>query len=110
MKTQRALRLSLAAASVLAACAAQAGEIRAANEPDIIPGRYIVVYKDDAATIASRGPIRAQALADKHRRRYGADVRQVFEHALKGAVVVMDHGSAQKLADDPDVFARCHGP
>ena len=103
MKRQTVVRLSLVAAGVLSACAINAGEIRAANDPNVIPNRYIVVYKDDAVTVATRGAINARALSEGHRRQFGADVKQVFEHALKGAVVVLDHASAQKLADDPAV-------
>ncbi|MFZ5843446.1 MAG: S8 family serine peptidase [Pseudomonadota bacterium] len=97
------LKPTLVAGAVLMACAAQAGEIRGLNAPNVIPNRYIVVFKDNQMMTAQGVQRSAASVAADMNRRYGASVERSFEHALKGAVVVMDHGNAMKLASDPSV-------
>lgn len=97
------LKPTLVAGAVLMACAAQAGEIRGLNAPNVIPNRYIVVFKDNQMMTAQGVQRSAASVAADMNRRYGASVERSFEHALKGAVVVMDHANAMKLASDPAV-------
>ncbi|MFN4290388.1 MAG: S8 family serine peptidase [Permianibacter sp.] len=97
------LKPTLVAGAVMFACAVQAGEIRGLNAPNVIPNRYIVVFKDNAMMTAQGVQRSAASVAADMNRRYGASVERSFERALKGAVVVMDHANAMKLASDPSV-------
>lgn len=97
------LKPTLVAGAVFIACAAQAGEIRGLSAPNVIPNRYIVVFKDNAMMTAQGVQRSSAAVAGDLNRRYGASVERSFDRALKGAVVVMDHGNAMKMADDPAV-------
>ncbi len=101
MKT--VIKPTLIAAAVFCACASNAAEIRGLNAPNVIPNRYIVVFKDNAMVATNGVQRNAAAVAMDMNRRYGASVERSFEHAFKGAVVVMDHGNAMKLANDPSV-------
>ena len=103
MSNKSMTQLTLVASSILLAGLANAGEIKSANSPTAIPGRYIVVYKDQATVPGIMGVASINALADQARRVHGADVRHTYSHVLKGAVMLMSHSSAQKLANDPNV-------
>ncbi|HSL81560.1 MAG TPA: S8 family serine peptidase, partial [Thermoanaerobaculia bacterium] len=83
------------AALLLAASAAQAGQlITATNEK--VPGQYIVVFDAEA-----RAPDVAPGLAAAH----GATVDRVYRHALNGAVFRgMSETAAGALANNPNVL------
>src|SRR5262245_3438776 len=100
---KKVLKPTLVAGAVLAACAAQAAEIRGMNAPNVIPNRYIVVFKDSSMMTAQGVQRSAASVASDMNRRYGASVERSFDRALRGAVVVMDHANAQRLANDPAV-------
>ena len=67
--------------------------VRLVSEP--IPGRYIVVLRDDERDV----PGQARALAAAH----GGRVGHVWEHALKGFSVGMSAQAAEALARNPRV-------
>jgi subtilisin family serine protease len=90
-----ALVLAGLVALLLAASAAQAGQlITATNEK--VPGQYIVVFDH-----ASRAPDVAPGLAAAH----GAAVDRVYRHALNGAVFRnLSDAAARALAKNPNVL------
>ena len=45
---KKIVKLTLAASAVMSCFAAQAGEIKGINAANVIPNRYIVVFKDTA--------------------------------------------------------------
>ena len=92
------LRPTLVAGAVILACSANAAEIRGLSQPNVIPDRYIVVYKEPSGM-----QISAQAMSQSMSSRYGARVERQYNHVLRGAVVVLDKHNAQRLANDPDV-------
>ena len=57
---------------------------------------YIVVLRTERTPSAA-------AVAEDHRRNGGADVRRVYEHAVKGYAASMTEKQAAKLAGDPRV-------
>ncbi len=97
--------LSLSLGLLVLASAVSAGEVRSAGK-DVIPGRYIVVLKDDVARFAdekSEAPAVA-AVVDELAAGYNLKrTRHVYEHALKGFAARMDAETAKALADDPRV-------
>ncbi|WP_338845175.1 S8 family peptidase [Massilia sp. W12] len=96
------LKQSLLACAVLACFGAQAGEVRALQSPNAVPNRYIVVFKDQAMTIAGVKQTSA-SVAGNLSMRYGGAVERSFEHALRGAVISSTPENAKRLADDPSV-------
>jgi serine protease len=78
-------------------------DLRTANSP--IHGRYIIVLKDGAASLANerssaaRVPAVAREMAAKHRAR----VKRSFEHALRGFVAEADDAALARLLADPNV-------
>lgn len=100
----RRVAATLICGALIFAVAVQAAEIRRAETP--VTGQYIVVLKDDAA----RGPsdsywagrtVRdvAQEMALLH----SADLRHVYQHAIKGFAVATTAKQAEALAKDPRV-------
>ncbi len=90
-------------ASVLAA-AVQAAEIRRVENP--VPGRYIVVLKDDAAREPGQPYWAGREVRDVAQEMallYSAEVRHVYQHALKGFAVAMSPQQVEKLAKDSRV-------
>ncbi|QOC94515.1 S8 family serine peptidase [Micromonospora craniellae] len=73
-------------------------EVRGTEGTDIVPGRYIVVLKDQRATYTS---VRATAAALA--RANGGSVRQVFDKALSGYSASMSKQQADKVAGHPAV-------
>jgi len=59
-----------------------------------VPGRYIVVLRDDAD---------AQNIAEAHSRRLGAEVTSVYEHALQGYAAKIPSARLSELKADPRV-------
>jgi len=80
------------ALSVTAIPAAAEGTILGTTNPNAIPGSYIAVLKDGAAT-------QAQDLAT----RYNATVTYTYQHALHGFAGTMSETAAKQLAADPAV-------
>ncbi len=97
------VKLTLAASAVMSCFAAQAGEIKGINAANVIPNRYIVVFKDTAMT-NFRGEKQSTAVvANAVGQRFGAKVERAFNHVLNGAVITTDVQNAKRLADDPEV-------
>ncbi|ROO62361.1 subtilisin family serine protease [Micromonospora sp. Llam0] len=92
--------VAAAAALLLSATASPAsaapGEILGADSPDAIAGSYIVVFSD-GATASS------QARTTDLAARYGAKVRHVYSHALRGFAATMSESAARRIAARPDV-------
>ena len=82
---------------VLAQSAAPGGgELQAAAEKSagkVVPGRYIVVLKDDAD---------AQKVAEAHSR-FGAEVTSVYQHALQGYAAKIPSARLSDVKADPRV-------
>ncbi|MFD0726514.1 S8 family peptidase [Lysobacter brunescens] len=97
--------LSLAVVATLscAALPAFAGELRAASNP--IQGQYIVVLKDNAASLAnersslSRVSVVARDMAAKHR----AKLVRSYDRVLRGFVARADDKALARLLADPRV-------
>jgi subtilisin family serine protease len=83
---------------VLAQSAASGdGAQRAAVETSagkVVPGRYIVVLKDDAD---------AQKVAEAHSRKVGAEVTSVYQHALRGYAAKIPSARLSDVKADPRV-------
>ncbi|AXB47599.1 S8 family peptidase [Amycolatopsis albispora] len=69
--------------------AAQEGSVRGAGQPGSIADSYIVVLKDGTAGSLAH--------------RYGAEVKQTYQHVLNGFAARMDERQARRLAADPAV-------
>ena len=67
---------------------------RAADGYPDAPGRYIVLVDDSADP---------RAVAADHARRYGARVRYVYEHAVRGYVADFDAGVSPQVASEAQV-------
>jgi subtilisin family serine protease len=62
---------------------------------DVVPDQYIVVFKDGVGNV----PQQAQSLS----RRFGGDVRFVYQHALKGFSLSLPDAAASALEKTPNV-------
>src|SRR5215203_5434172 len=74
------------------------GEQQAAVEKSAgqaVPGRYIVVLRDDA---------NAQNVAEEHSRRLGAEVTSVYQHALQGYAAKIPSARLSEVNSDPRVL------
>ncbi|NBB91666.1 MAG: S8 family serine peptidase [Gammaproteobacteria bacterium] len=90
---------------------AHASELRTVKQP--IEGRYIVVLKDDVATLGSgngsgfsdRGSrgVTVASVAQNMARTHGAQLRGSFSHVLPGFVVEADEDALVKLITDDRV-------
>jgi subtilisin family serine protease len=78
--------------------AAAEGTIRTSPGATAVPGQYIVVLTDDAASREQPG----QA-ADDLVSRYGGTVHAVWEHAVRGFALRASEADARALAADPRV-------
>ncbi|MBC3832370.1 S8 family peptidase [Undibacterium amnicola] len=100
---KKLVKHTLVASAVMSCFAAQAGEIKGINAANVIPNRYIVVFKDTAMT-NFRGEKQSTAVvANAVGQRFGAKVERAFNHVLNGAVITTDVQNAKRLADDPEV-------
>jgi subtilisin len=73
------------------------GEQQAAAEKSagkVVPGRYIVVLKDDAD---------AQNVAEAHSRRLGVEVTSTYQHALRGYAAKIPSARLSEVKADPRV-------
>jgi serine protease len=97
------LSAAIGASLLVAALPAVSADLRTASNR--VPGRYIVVLKPDAASLATerssvaRVSTVARDMAGKHR----ASVKRSFEHALRGFVVEADDAALARLLADPKV-------
>lgn len=62
---------------------------------DIIPGQYIVVFKDEVTKISE--------VANKMANLHSAKVIHIFKNSIKGFTATMSENEALKLAKSPDV-------
>ena len=60
-----------------------------------VPGRYIVVLRDDA---------NARNVAEEHSRRLGAEVTSIYEHALRGYAAKIPSARLSEVKSDPRVL------
>ena len=94
-------------ASVIAASVpmcAFAGEFRTAQRPTN-NGDYIVVFKEEAASLATESTSRARVpnVAREMAASHGARVKRSFSHALRGFVANADDKALARLLADPRV-------
>src|SRR5215203_3021336 len=61
----------------------------------VVPGRYIVVLKDDAD---------AQNVAEAHSRRLGVEVTSTYQHALRGYAAKIPSARVSEVKADPHVL------
>jgi len=61
----------------------------------VVPGRYIVVLKDDAD---------AQNVAEAHSRRLGVEVTSTYQHALRGYAAKIPSARLSEVKADPHVL------
>src|SRR5205085_9584632 len=66
-----------------------------AVQPEVIPGQYIVVFKNDVQDV----PGLVQSLLKAH----GAEHRHTYSHAIKGFAAKMSDAAAAAIARDPQV-------
>lgn len=113
----RRFTLLAAALLVLAACTSspQGAEdtgvpVLGLDNPQVIPGQYIVVYKKDAGVLPalqslkaglSAGTVQSQALQGLGLE--GAQVRQAYTTALQGVAVRLSDEQLSRLRQDPRV-------
>ncbi|ALN59197.1 peptidase, families S8 and S53/PKD domain/proprotein convertase P-domain protein [Lysobacter enzymogenes] len=100
----RVLSAMIGASLIAAGCPAFAAELVTAERP--IPGRYIVVLKNQVANLSVesvRGTSDiatvARSLSTKHR----AKLLRSYQHALRGFVVEADPNALAQLLNDPGV-------
>ena len=94
-----ALSLALAGAMLLAftgVVLAQASSSPARGAEGVGPERYIVVLEDGAG----QAPVQA---ANEHARRYGLQVRHVYQNAIKGYAAVIPNERVADVRDDERV-------
>lgn len=98
------LAATLMCGALVLAVAVQAAEIRRVENP--VSGQYIVVLKDSAARGPNESFWAGRPVADVAQEMallYTAELRQVYQHALKGFAVRMTREQAEALAKDPRV-------
>lgn len=78
----------------LAPAAARAAR-QAGHAPQVIPGRYVVLFNEDVRD----APGLARRLADAH----GGKLHHSYQHALKGFAASLPPGAAEALRRDPNV-------
>ena len=66
-----------------------------AQKGELIPGQYVVVFRQDVRDVKSA----AKALAGKH----GAKLKHTYEAALKGMAIELPDSAAAALRQDPAV-------
>ena len=86
-----------AAALLLFAAAAFAGDGRIHRAPNAVKDEYIVVL--DAKTLPEQVPAIAERLARQH----GATVKKSWGYAIKGFFAVMNEAHAEAMSRQPDV-------
>ncbi|MEH6421126.1 S8 family serine peptidase [Pseudomonas sp. CGJS7] len=101
---RRILSLAIGVSLVSAALPGFAAELLTVDRP--IEGRYIVVLKEQAATLSATGrngvssmPAVAQGIANQYR----AKLQRSYQHALRGFVIDADDASLAQLLKDPRV-------
>ncbi|WP_328851100.1 S8 family peptidase [Micromonospora globbae] len=82
------------------------GEIRLAGTPDAVPGSYIVVLKDTAATARAGLGDRRRVVAERAQtlaRGHAGTVGRVYAAGLTGFEARLSESAARRLAADPSV-------
>ncbi|ROU07453.1 S8 family peptidase [Lysobacter enzymogenes] len=100
----RVLSVMIGASLIAAACPAFAAELVTAERP--IPGRYIVVLKNQAARLSvesARGTSDIAAVARSLSTKHRARLLRSYQHALRGFVVEADPNAVAQLLNDPGV-------
>ncbi len=100
---KKLIQLSLIAAAVGACFSAQAGDIQGLTAKNVIPNRYIVVFKDQAMQTINGTKRTSAAIAADLGQRHKGKVEQSYSHVLNGAVMTMTEQDARNLAGDPNV-------
>jgi serine protease len=103
MNTLAAVTAIAVSFAVLGTSPAEAGDLRFVKKP--VDGQYIVVLKEDAATMANErasGP-RIPEVANQMARAHGASVMHTYEHVLRGFSVRADDKALARLVADPRV-------
>lgn len=94
--------LAVAVSAAVYGYSVQAADIHGLNSKNIIPGQYIVKFKD--SSFQGNGVLMtSRSMADDLNRVYGARVETTIDHVFKGAVMVMNLAAAKRLANDPHV-------
>jgi len=62
---------------------------------NIIPGKYIIVFKDDVSDVTG--------LVSQISKAHGAAVEHVYRHALKGFSANLPDAAVQRLQNDPRI-------
>ncbi|MEV0680772.1 S8 family serine peptidase [Actinosynnema sp. NPDC050436] len=105
--TLKAVACTIAASGMVAYFATPAASAPAAQPPvaivnadsaDAVPGRYIVVFKDQGQGAQSVG-----AAASAMARQYGGAIRHTYGSVLDGYSAAMSAGEAARVARDPKV-------
>src|SRR6185503_21137297 len=86
-----------------ALAASAAAEVRVPEGARAIPGRYIVVLRDDASAPSGLRAASAAGLASDLAARHGARVTRVYQRALRGFAARMSAAAAEALSRDPAV-------
>jgi subtilisin family serine protease len=97
------LSAAIGVSLVLAALPAMSAELRTVKNP--VQGRYIVVLKDAAASLANErsNAARVNVVADDMALKHRARVKRSFDRALRGFVAEADDAALAKLLADPRV-------
>jgi subtilisin family serine protease len=102
-------RIALAAlVAVLAACSNQVEQIEEGAQPArIIPGQYIVVYKDNPAVLSALKSLQAGRVSLQSLQSLGLEagstVQHVYTSALLGVAANLSDGAVAALKQDPRV-------
>jgi subtilisin family serine protease len=94
MRRGKILLAAAALAVVTASFASPATAAAEATDPDLVPGRYIVVLEAGA---------QSAAVASAHEALYGVDVTHIYRHALQGYSAAMSAATADTIAALPGV-------
>ncbi|TXH75168.1 MAG: hypothetical protein E6Q88_03785 [Lysobacteraceae bacterium] len=97
------LSAAIFAAIVVSPLASQAAELRTARHP--VPGEYIVVLKDSAASLAHENNriARVAAVAGQIAGEHRARLKRSYDRVLRGFAVEADHAALTRLLADPRV-------
>ncbi|WP_109505420.1 fibronectin type III domain-containing protein [Nocardioides speluncae] len=95
-----ALLLGVGLVAPAVAGAEPTGEIRYAGGESAVPDRYLVVLRDDAASVREDG---AASVTRDLLARYGGVRKHAFENVFRGYSVVMPEAAAERLAANPAV-------
>ncbi|KRB06220.1 S8 family serine peptidase [Lysobacter sp. Root690] len=101
---RRILSLAIGASLIAVALPGLAAELLTVARP--IEGRYIVVLKEQAATLSAdsrNGVANVPSVAQGIANQYRAKLQRSYQHALRGFVIDADDASLAQLLKDPRV-------